>query len=553
MSYLFNTPTNQLNTRGSCKKDPITFCYTSHKRTILNELLFHCGQSNYSCSLPIHKLFTMATKKEYLSPEIVNRGIKDSGPYAPSPSFYVRARRGLPDFLGSVNLTYAKLGMAPILVAVLGTRVGKLQWDVFSSGYYDKVNALLLLGFLSLFVFVVLDSIPRSTYLVDFACYLPPDELKITKEEYIELAKKSGHFSTASIEFQQRVLNNSGLGDQTYLPQTIFHPDYKKDLKSGREEAALLMYGATDELFSTTGLRPKDIKILIVNCGVLNTTPSLSAMLINRYKLSHRIQSFNLGGMGCAAGITAIDIANDLLNGYPGSYALIVSTEVIGSTWYSGNELDMVIPNCFLRMGAAAILLSNRRLDRGRSKYRLKQSVRTHKGMDDRSFKSIQLKEDSQGKQGLSVSKDVIEIGGHALKANITTLSSLPISEQFHFFKSLFTKTNISSKSYIPNYKLAFEHICVLATSKKALDEIQKKLNLTDEYIEASRKTLERFGNTSSSSIWYELAYLEAKNRIKKGDRVCQLAMGSGFKCNSVVWRAIKTVRQVKRNPWNWN
>ncbi|KAL6508484.1 hypothetical protein OROHE_021617 [Orobanche hederae] len=482
----------------------------------------------------------MATRKEYLSPEIVNRGIKDSGPYTVSPSFSVRVRRGLPDFLGGfVNSTYVKLGygypdfmgMAPILVVVIGTRVGKLKWDVFSSGYYDTANTLIFLGFFSLFVFVVLDSIPRSTYLVDFACYVPPDELKC-------------HFSTTSIEFQQRVLNNSGLGDQTYLPWTIFHPDYKKDLKGGREEAALLMYGATDELFSTTGLRPKDIKILIINCGVLNTTPSLSAMLINRYKLSHQIQSFNLGGMGCAAGITAIDIANDLLN---------VSTEVIGFTWYSGDELDMVIPNCFLRMGAAAILLSNRRLDRWRSKYQLKQLVRTHKGMEDISFKSIQLKEDSQGKQSLSVSKDVIEIGGHALKANITTLSSLLIliSEQFHFFKSLFMKTNISFKPYIPDYKLAFEHICVLVTSKNVLDEIQKNLNLTDEYMEASRKTLERFGNTSSSSIWYELAYLEAKNRIKNGDRVWQLALGSGFKCNSVVWRAIKT--QVKRNPWNWN
>ncbi|GFP82155.1 3-ketoacyl-coa synthase 15 [Phtheirospermum japonicum] len=411
-------------------------------------------------------------------------------------------------------------------MAILSTQVGKLTRDGFSLEYYNLViNTLLFLGLLSLLVFVVLDLTPRSTYLVDFSCYLPPDELKITKEEYIELVKKSGKFNNTSIEFQQRVLNSSGLGDETYLPRTIFHPDYKKDLKGGREEAAVLMYGVVDELFAATGLRPRDIKILIVNCGVLNTTPSLSAMLINRYKLCRGIQSFNLGGMGCAAGITAVDLANDLLNGYPGSYALIVSTEVISFTWYGGDELDMLIPNCLLRMGSAAVLLSNRRLDRWRSKYQLKRLVRTHKGMDDGSFKSIQLKEDSQGKQGLAVSKDVIEIGGHALKANVTNLSPL---------------------------ESAFEHVCILATSKKALDEIQKNLDLTDEYMEASRETLERFGNTSSSSIWYELAYLEAKNRIKNGDRVWQLALGSGFKCNSVVWRAVTSVRQVKRNPWHY-
>lgn len=183
------------------------------------------------------------------------------------------------------------------------------------------------------------------------------------------------------------------------------------------------------------------------------------------------------------------------------------------------------------------------------------QVVRTHKGMDDRSYRSIQLKEDTGGKQGLSVSKDVVEVGGHALKANITTLGPLvlPVSEQFHFFKSLVWKKSSSSKPYIPDYKLAFEHVCILATSRKALDEMQKNLDLTDEYMEASRKTLERFGNTSSSSIWYELAYLEAKSKIKRGDRVWQLALGSGFKCNSAVWKAIRTVKHHNRNPWKQN
>ncbi|KAG8373895.1 hypothetical protein BUALT_Bualt11G0072800 [Buddleja alternifolia] len=509
----------------------------------------------------------MATRsEEYLSPEIVNRGIKDSGPYAGSPSFSVRVHRGLPDFLGSVNLKYVKLGYGylinhgvyfvgvPILLVIFGTQIGKLTWDVFHFEY-NLVNAILFLGFLCLIVYVYLDLTPRSTYLVDFTCYLPPDELKISKEEYIELAKKSGQFNDVAIQFQQRVLKNSGLGEETYLPRAVFHPNYQKDLKTGREEAATLMSGAVDELFAATGIRPKDIRILIVNCGVLNTTPSLSAMLINRYKLSHRIQSFNLGGMGCAGSIAAVDLANDLLNAYPASYALIVSTEIVSFSWYDGNDLDMVLPNCFLRMGAAAVLLSNHRRDRWRSKYQFKQLVRTHKGMDDRSFKSIQLKEDSEGKQGLSISKDIIELGGNALKANITTLSPLvlPISEQFHFFKSLLFKKSASSKPYIPDYKLAFEHICILAASQKALNEIQKNLVLTDEYMEASRRTLERFGNTSSSSIWYELAYLEAKKRIKNGDRVWQLALGSGLKCNSVVWKAVRTVKQVKRNPWNEN
>ncbi|XBI34438.1 hypothetical protein VPH35_120249 [Triticum aestivum] len=92
--------------------------------------------------------------------------------------------------------------------------------------------------------------------------------------------------------------------------------------------------------------------------------------------------------------------------------------------------------------------------------------------------------------------------------------------------------------------------MCIHAGGRAVIDQLQKKLLLSDEQVEASRMTLHRFGNTSSSSLWYELAYVEAKGRMRKGDRIWMIGFGSGFKCNSVLWECIQSAACETDGPW---
>ncbi|XP_021746428.1 3-ketoacyl-CoA synthase 10-like [Chenopodium quinoa] len=530
---------------------------------------------------------TAAEEQQLLSTEIVNRG---------TDTFSVRVRRRLPlpDFVNSVNLKYVKLGYhylinhaiylatIPVLVLVFSAEVGSLSREELWKKLWDYDLATVLASF-GVFVFtlsVYFMSRPRPIYLLDFACYKPSDDFKVSKEEFIEMSRQSGKFDEENLQFKRRILESSGIGDETYVPKSIAAKHSITTMKEGREEASTVIFGALDELFEKTRIRPKDVGVLVVNCSIFNPTPSLSAMIINHYKMRGNVLSYNLGGMGCSASIIAVDLARDMLQANPNSFAVVVSTEMVGFNWYPGNDRSMLIPNCFFRMGCSAVLLSNRRRDFPRAKYRLEHVVRTHKGADDRSFRSVYQEEDERGFKGLKVSRELMEIGGDALKTNITTLGPLvlPVSEQLLFFSTLVkrylfggspkdtqinnnrisasTGNNISSSSsgskpYIPDFKLAFEHFCVHAASKNVLDELQRNLELSDTNMEPSRMTLHRFGNTSSSSIWYELAYLEAKGNIHSGDRVWQLAFGSGFKCNSAVWKAVRRIRKPSsRNPW---
>lgn len=397
---------------------------------------------------------------------------------------------------------------------------------------------------------------PHPVYILDFSCFKPSDAHKVTRGETMRQFELYG-ISGGSLDFQRRVLESSGLGEATYVP--LSHLSVTPSdmcVAKAREEAEMVIFEVIDDLLEKSGVEAKDVGVLVVNCSVFHPTPSYTAMIVNRYKLRGDVICYDLGGMGCSSGIIAIDLARNLLKVHLNSYALVVSTENMTTNPYFGKNRSMLVTNSLFRLGGAAILLSNRRSDSYRSKYQLVHTVRTHKGADDRSYSCVYQEEDSDGITGIALSKELMVIAGEALKANITTLGPLvlPTSEQLLFLGTLILKKIFKTKkikSYIPNFKRAFEHFCIHAGGRGVLDGIEKNLELSPWLMEPSRMTLYRFGNTSSSSLWYELAYCEAKGRIKKGDRVWHIAFGSGFKCNSVVWRALRTVNVAnEKNPW---
>lgn len=481
----------------------------------------------------------------------------------------IHQTRRLPDFLQSVNLKYVKLGyhylisnlltlcFIPLIIVTL---IEASQMDLHDIGQlwlhlqYNLVSVIICSAVLVFGLTVYIMTRPRPVYLVDYACYRPPDHLKAPYQRFMDHSRLTQDFDESSLEFQRKILERSGLGEETYAPEAMHHIPPRPTMAAAREEAEQVMYGALDNLFGNTNVKPKDIGILVVNCSLFNPTPSLSAMIVNKYKLRGNIRSFNLGGMGCSAGVIAVDLAKDLLQIHRNTYAVVVSTENITQNWYFGNKKSMLIPNCLFRVGGSAVLLSNKSVDKRRAKYRLVHLVRTHRGADDKAFRCVYQEQDDKGKTGVSLSKDLMAIAGGALKTNITTLGPivLPISEQLLFFSSLVVQKLLNGdvKPYIPDFKLAFDHFCIHAGGRAVIDELEKNLQLLPVHVEASRMTLHRFGNTSSSSIWYELAYTEAKGRMRKGNRVWQIAFGSGFKCNSAVWEALRNVKPSRNGPW---
>ncbi|OEL21810.1 3-ketoacyl-CoA synthase 6 [Dichanthelium oligosanthes] len=396
---------------------------------------------------------------------------------------------------------------------------------------------------------------PRDVYLVEYGCFRPKPCFRApfaTCREHVHLLPYL-LVDKESLSFAIRLLERSGLGEETCVPHSYHYMPPDSSLQAAREEAELVIFSAIDEVFAKATVKPADIDVLIVNCSIFTPTPVFVDMVANRYKLRSDVQSLNLSGMGCGAGLVSVGLAKNLLQvAPPGSHVLTVSTEILSSQYYVGSERAMLLPNCLFRMGAAATILSN---TPQHARFKLGRVVRTMTAARDADYRCIFQEEDDKGILGVRLSKDLTTTAGNALKRNIVAFGPLvlPASEQILVALSLLKRKLLSWRGkvrlYRPDFRTAFQHFCIHAGGRAVIDEVQRGLGLSDEDVEASRMTLHRFGNTSSSLVLYELAYTEAKGRMRKGDRVWMISFGSGFECSCVALECVKPAADAD-GPW---
>uniref|UniRef100_A0A8R7V2X6 3-ketoacyl-CoA synthase n=2 Tax=Triticum urartu TaxID=4572 RepID=A0A8R7V2X6_TRIUA len=427
-----------------------------------------------------------------------------------------------------------------------------LQDNLFFIWHDASGNIRLFLIFLciaTMTTLLYLMSRSRTVYIVDYACFRPDSNYRISKAAWIEnihhsrSCDDSGH-----LRFLTRISERSG-GDETYLPACHHHIPPYYCLSEARAEAELSIFTTIDDLLVKTSINLNAIAILIVNCGIFSPTPSLADMIMRRYKLRDNICNVQLSGMGCSAGLIAMGLAKDLLQNSPSSaHALVVSTEILTGTYYTGRKREMQLTNMLIRMGGSAVLLST---SSDKARFEVANVVRNCTSSQDSAYRCVSYEEDDEGILGLNLSKDLVDVAGKALGANITTVGPLilPLSVKIAFLLSFISRKVLSGtmKPYVPDFRKAFEHMCVHAGGRAVIDAVQRSLGLLDEHVEPSRMTLHKFGNTSSSSVWYELAYSEAKGRMRKGDRVWMIGFGSGYKCNSAVLKCTQPAKSADK------
>ena len=283
-------------------------------------------------------------------------------------------------------------------------------------------------------------------YSVDkYACFGPNSNYRIAPASLIENVRLAYFLDDDNISFLSNICRRSGLGDETCLPSSHHYIPSIPSFTLARMEAEQVIFTVIDDLFAKASTEPSKIDILIANCSLMTMVPSITDMIINRYKLRSDIQNMQLSGMGCSAGLIAVGLARNLLRTMPyGAHALVVSTEILTCNCYAGKKRSMQLTNMLFRMGGAAFLLSNSRANGAR--FQLLHTVRTSTGAQDSAYRCAFQEEDHEGNLGVNLSKDLVAMAGEALKANITTIAPLllPVSEQLSFLLSAIAQKVLS-------------------------------------------------------------------------------------------------------------
>ncbi|WCJ19469.1 3-ketoacyl-CoA synthase 3 [Euphorbia peplus] len=391
-------------------------------------------------------------------------------------------------------------------------------------------------------------------YMLHYECYKAPEERQLDTDSCARVVLRNKNLGLDEYRFLFHTICNSGIGESTYGPKTVVEGrEESSSINDAYLEMDEIIFGTIDKLFEKTGISPSEIDILVVNVSLFSPAPSLTARVVNRYKMREDIKSFNMSGMGCSASLVAVDLVQQLFKTHSNKLALVVSTESIGPYWYCGKEKSMMLSNCLFRAGGCSMLLTNKRELKDRAILKLNHLVRTHIGSNDEAYGCCIQVEDKLGYGGFLLTRSLTKSASKALTANLRVLvpKILPATELLRYVIKSLSRNKSKSGTAIDsglNLKTGVEHFCIHPGGKAVIEGLGKSLGLTDYDLEPVRMALHRFGNTSAGGLWYVLGYMEAKKRLKKGDRILMISLGAGFKCNNCVWEVMKDLGDL--NVW---
>lgn len=264
---------------------------------------------------------------------------------------------------------------------------------------------------------------------------------------------------------------------------------------------------AMKDLFKKSGLKPSDISLLASTTVTGVAVPSLEARLMNKFEFRTDTKRLPLFGLGCLAGVAGIARVSEYLRAYPKEAAIFMSSELCTLTTQM-NDISVAnfISTGLFGDGAAMVLLVGDE----------------HPLAKKSNLEVVNSQSDFFPNSEEMMGWDIVNSGFKiVLNSGVPQIVEKNIPQAFdHFLQK--NKLNVSEIGFYVSHP----------GGPKVLEAMETALNLKNNELNLSWKSLENIGNLSSASVLMILQDTIQNNQMK--DYGLMVAMGPAF-CSEMV------------------